>query len=220
MHTQILKRVGAALLALGIIDMAITIARLAAAGPYPAAFDLTAIIAGIFLWRGSPRAGLWVRTIAVFILTITIGLLIAAPLFQPLDLSITEIRLDPAAFAAKLVPLILLFCVTLWVSRQLGRPLVQNAIAITSFKRWDMRIPAQAGGGLVALTTLLLWLALHGQTAALATSLAFDQLGPGYRYHLSWISSAGSGHGTTVKGVVTAWNEKEIKQVLLHWETR
>jgi hypothetical protein len=83
-----------------------------------------------------------------------------------------------------------------------------------------MRIPMQAGGGIVALVLLLLWLALHGQSAELATSLALQQLGPDYRYHLSWISSTNNGHGTSVSGVVTAWNDKEIKQVLLRWETR
>jgi hypothetical protein len=86
--------------------------------------------------------------------------------------------------------------------------------------RWDMAIPAQAGAGIVALAGLLLWLTLHGQSGELATSLALQQLGPDYRYHLSWISSANNGHGATVTGVVTAWNEKELRKVLLHWETR
>lgn len=220
MHSRILKRAGGVLLALGIIDGTVTIARLAVAGPYPAAIDSIAIMAGVFLLWGGPRAALWVRTLAVFMLAAGILLVIAAPLYQPLDLTVTEIRLDPAAFAAKAVAAIFMLCVTLWVTLQLGHPSVQGAIATAGIKRWDMRIPAQAGGGLVALGGLLLWLALHGQSADLATSLALQQLGPDYRYHLSWISSSNNGHGTTVTGVVTAWNEKEIKQVLLHWESR
>jgi hypothetical protein len=61
---------------------------------------------------------------------------------------------------------------------------------------------------------------LHGQSAQLAEALAMQQLGPDYRYHLSWISSTKTDHGASVSGVVTAWNDQELKTVLLHWETR
>ena len=67
---------------------------------------------------------------------------------------------------------------------------------------------------------MLFWLLLHGQTAQLATSLAQQQLGPGYQYHLSWISRERNPNGTTITGVVTAWNDTEIKTILLHWYTR
>jgi hypothetical protein len=220
MYNGVLKRAGAVLLAIGIIDGAVTIDRPAAAGPYPAALDGVAIIAGLSLLWGSPRAALWVRTLAVCILAGGVVLPIAAPLLQPLSLTITEIRLDPAYYAGKASSLLFVLCVTLWVTLVLGRPAVLDAIASARIRRWDMVIPAQAGGGVVALAGLLLWLALHGQSADLATSLALEQLGPAYRYHLSWISSSNNGHGTTITGVVTAWNPTEIKQVLLHWETR
>jgi hypothetical protein len=220
MYSGVLKRVGAVLLVIGIIDGAVTIARPGAAGPYPAALDGVAIIAGLSLVWGSPRAALWVRMLAVFILAGGAVLAIAAPLFQPLSLTVTEIRLDPAYYAITAASLMFVLCVTLWVNFELGRPTVQDAIASARIRRWDMVIPAQAGGGVVALGGLLLWLALHGQSADVATSLALQQLGPDYRYHLSWISSSNNGHGTTITGVVTAWNATEIKKVLLHWESR
>jgi hypothetical protein len=220
MDNGILKRVGAVLLAVGLIDAVVTIERFAIAGPYPAAFDATAIVAAIFLFRGGPRAALWVRTLAIFLLAASIAVVIAVPFYQPLDLTFTEIRLDPANFIAKAAPVAVVLGLSLWVSRELGRQTIQDAIASAGIRRWDMRIPAQAGAGIVVLVCLLLWLALHGQSAQLAESLALQQLGPAYRYHLSWISSSGNGHGTSVSGVVTAWNDKEIKTVLLHWETR
>jgi hypothetical protein len=220
MHSQILKRAGAVLLAVGIIDGIVTIVRLAVAGPWPAVLDSVAVVAGIVLLRGGPRAALWIRTLAVFLLAACIVLVIAAPLFQPLDLTITEIRLDPAAFADKAASVIAVLCMTLWITLRLGQPPIRDAIMRVGITRWDMAIPAQAGAGIVALASLLLWLTLHGQSGELATSLALQQLGPDYRYHLSWISSANNGHGATVTGVVTAWNEKELRKVLLHWETR
>jgi hypothetical protein len=220
MDAGILKRVGAVLLAVGLIDTVITIERFATTGPYPAAFDATAIVAGIILFRGGPRAALWVRTLAIFLLAASIALVIAAPFYQPVDLTLTESRLDPAAVIAKAVPVLVVLLLSLWVSRELGRQPIQDAIVSAGIRRWDMRIPAQAGAGLVVLVSLLLWLALHGQSAQLAESLALQQLGPDYRYHLSRISSGGNGHGTSVSGVVIAWNDKEIKTVLLHWETK
>lgn len=220
MDRTILKRVGGVLLAVGLIDGAVTIVRLAAAGWYPAVFDGVTVLTGGFLLWGGPRTALWVRTLAVFILAAGIVLVIAVPFYQPPDLSITELRLKPAGFADNATSMAIVLCVALWVAWQLGRAPVQDAIIRAGIRRWHMRIPAQAGGGLIALVGLLLWLALHGQTAELATSLALQQLGPDYRYHLSWISSSRTDHGTSVTGVVTAWNDKEIKTVLLHWETR
>ena len=220
MPYRTVKRAAGVLLATGLIDGAITIARLAEATRYGAALDGIAIAAGGFLLIGGPRAALWVRTLAVFMLSGCIVLVIAAPLFQPLDLTLTEIRLDPADLAGKAAMAAAVLCITLWITWQLGRPSVRAAIVASSIRRWDMRIPAQAGGGLVALAGLMLWLTLHGQSADAATSLALQQLGPDYRYHLSWISKGDYGHGTTVTGVVTAWNKTEVKKILLQWQTR
>jgi hypothetical protein len=218
MHTN--KRAGAVLLAVGIAVGAATFARFAEAGPYPAVLAAIAVLAGACLLGDGPRAALWVRTIAVFMLTAGVAGIVMAPLFQPLDLAVVEIRLDPAHFAIEAAAVLFGLCVAFWVARELGGPVARDAIVSAGIRRWDMRMPAQAGAGVAALAGLLLWLALHGQSADLAISLAIQQLGPDYRYHLSWISSANNGHGTTVTGVVTAWNEKETRRVLLHWETR
>lgn len=219
MHSQIMKRVGAVLLAAGLIDGIVTILRLARTGPYPGVLDAVAVAAGLALLTGGPRMALWVRSLAIFVLAACVVGIVAAPLFQPLSLSITEIRLDPTVFGAWGARIVAVAGVTLWVAWRLGHRAVQDAIIAAGIRRWDMSLPAQGGAGVTALAALLLWLTLHGQSADLATSLALEQLGPDYRYHLSWISSARNGHGTTVTGVVTAWNDKEIKKVVLHWET-
>jgi hypothetical protein len=220
MPNQILKRAGCVLLAVAIIGAAVMIALPPAGDRYLAALSLIPFVAGIFLFVGGPRAALWVRTLAVFMLAAGITGLVLAPFYQPVDLTFTEIRLDPVDFSVAAAVVVFILGMLLWITVELGRPPVQDAIANTRIKRWDMRLPAQAGGGTVLLAGLLLWFMLHGQSTDLATSLAFQQLGPDYRYHLSWISSASTSHGTSVNGVVTAWNDKEIKQVLLHWETR
>jgi hypothetical protein len=219
MHGKFLRRTGRGLLAIGIIVGAVTIIWFAPAWPYVLPPAAIVAGAGIFLLQGGVRAALWVRTPAVFLLAGCVSALIAAPLFQPLDLTITEIRLNPGDFAVGAALAAAVLTLLMWVVLALGRPAFRDAIISAGIRRWDMRIPAQAGAGVVVLAAFLLWLTLHGQTADLATSLALQQLGPDYRYHLSWISTGSNGHGTSVKGVVTAWNHNEIKQVLLHWET-
>src|SRR5258708_23682939 len=151
MHARILKRTGAVLLAAAMIGVAATVTWRAASGLYLVEFDAVPAVAGIVLLRGNLRAALWVRSLTVFILAATIVALIAVPLSQPLDLTVTEIRLDPADFASKAAASAAVLCLTLWVTLELGRPEVRDAIASAGIKRWDMRIPAQAGGGLVAL---------------------------------------------------------------------
>src|SRR5271165_3018393 len=128
MHRQVLNRVGVVLLAIGLLDGIVTIVRLRAAGPYPAVLGVIAIAAGVSLLRGGPRTALWVRTLASFLLAASLVLLIAAPLFQPLDLTITEIRLDPARFAPWAVAIIAVSCVTGWVAWQLGLASVGDTI--------------------------------------------------------------------------------------------
>jgi hypothetical protein len=183
------------------------------------AFAGIAILTEIFLSRCGPRAALWVRTLAVFLLAAGLTALAVVPLYQPLDLSITEIRLDPHTFAIAAAVAVTVLGLLFWMTRALGRSAVRDAIASSGIRRWKMDVPAQAGSGVVILAGLLLWLTLHGQSADLATSLALQQLGPGYRYHLSWISDSANGHRRSVTGVVTAWNHNEVKTVLLHWET-
>jgi hypothetical protein len=219
MHCQRLNRAGWVLVAAGILGGSATIAGVEGLRPGLAVVAGITLLGGTCLLLGGPRAVLWVRTLAVFLLAAGITIAIAAPLFQPLDLTFTEIRMDPGAFITAAASAAVVLGLLLWVTLELGRPPIQDAIASAHIRRWDMRMPAEAGTGIVLLAGLLLWLMLHGQSAQLATSLAFQQLGPDYRYHLSWISNSGSSHGHSVTGVVTAWNRQEVKTVLLHWET-
>jgi hypothetical protein len=219
MYRQSLKRAGWVMLAAGILAGAATLAPVAVVGPLLPVIAGIAAMTGIVLMQGGPRAALWVRTLTVFLLVAGATAFTVTPLYQPLDLTITEIRLDPGDFAIAAAAAAIVLCLLLWVAWELGQKPVEDAITSAHIRHWGMRLPAQAGGGVVVVAALLLWLMLHGQSADLATSLASGQLGPGYRYHLSWISNSSSSHGRSVTGVVTAWNHNEVKTVLLHWET-
>ena len=83
-----------------------------------------------------------------------------------------------------------------------------------------MRIPAILGIGLVVLLFTLLNMLMGGQTGEHAKAMARQQLGAGFHYHVSSLNINTGGGLTSVDGMVTAWNEKEIRQVRVQWQER
>lgn len=219
-HKPILRRTGIMLLVVALLAGVAVIRWLPAVWPYLTPGAAIMLLAGIFLLTGSLRAALWMRSVAVFLAAGGVTALIVAPLVQPLDLTITAIRLYPRVFGIAAAVAVAVLALLVWLALDLGRPPVQEAIANAHIRRWGARTPAQLGSAVVLVAGLLLWLTLHGRTADLAETLASQQLGPNYRYHLSWLSYSTNGQMTSVRGVVVAWNHAEIKYVLLHWETR
>ena len=48
--------------------------------------------------------------------------------------------------------------------------------------------------------------------------MAEKVVGPGYRFYVSSLRIVESRQVKSVSGVVTAWNEKEIKDIPVHWD--
>lgn len=219
-HTRILKRTGGVLLAVGLIDVAVMVYCMANRIAYSSSFNLFAVVAGIFLLRGSLRAASVVRWLSVLMLSAFLTLLVAWPFMQPLDLTLTQLRLSPRASIQSAAFMAFVLALLLWLSRELGRAPIQAARTEAGRKTRDMRIPAAVGVGLVSIMGVLSALLLGGDSATRAMSIAEQQVGPGYRYHVSSLNIAKSNQGTIVSGVVTAWNEKEIKNIPVRWEER
>lgn len=219
-HAQILRRVGAVLLVVGLIDIAVMIYCIANHISYSSSFNIFACVAGIFLLRGSLRAASIVRWFAVFMLTGSAALLIAWPLMQPFDLTLAQVRLNPGTSFAAFAFMAFVLALLAWLIRELGREPVMAARASAGRKQRDMRVPAAAGVGLVAVMGIFLALLLGGEAADRAKSMAEQQVGPGYRFHVSSLNVAKNSQGTFVSGVVTAWNDNEIRNLPVHWEER
>ena len=128
-HTPILKRVGAVLLAVGLIDIAVMIYCIANRISYSSSFNIFAVVAGIFLLRGSLRAASIVRWFSVFMLSGFVALLIAWPLMQPVGLTLTQIRLNPRTSIATFAFLAFVLGLLFWLARELGREPVLAARA-------------------------------------------------------------------------------------------
>jgi hypothetical protein len=154
----------------------------------------------------------------MFMLAGFLALAVAWPLMQPMALTQTQVRLSPLSYLTSLAFMAFVLGLLYWLYRELGKAPVQQARAAAGRKARDMRIPAAAGVGVVIFLTVFLSLLLGGESAAKAKSIAEQELGAGYRYHVSSLNIATNSHGKFVSGVVTAWNEKEIRDVPVSWE--
>ena len=217
-HASILNRTGTVLVVIGLLDIAVMIYCIVNRISYSSSFNIFAVIAGVFLLRGSLRAASIVRWLGVFMIAAFVALLLAWPLMQPIDLTLTQARLSPLSALTSLGLLVLVFALLSWLVRELGRTSVLEARAAEGRKSRDMRIPAVLGVGLVVLLVVFLTLLLGGESASKAKSLAEQNLGAGYRYHVSSMNIAKTSQGTIIRGVVTAWNEREIRNVPVTWE--
>jgi flagellar biogenesis protein FliO len=219
-HLFILKRTGAVLLAAGLIDIAIMVYCIANRISYASSFNVFAVIAGVLRMRGHLAIAAATRWLAAFMLAGFAGLLVAWPLLQPISLTLTQIRLHPGSTAGVLVFIMLMLLVLCWLYRELGRPEVQQARARAGRKSINMRAPAATGVGVVVLVVVSMRLLLGGESATKAQTLAQQQLGPGYRYHVTSIDIEMNSKATSVAAVVTAWNDKEVRDLPVHWQER
>lgn len=217
-HLHILKRVGKVLLIVGLLDIGIMIYCAVNRISYSSSFNIFAVIAGIFLLRGSLRAASIVRWFAAFMLAALLCLPLVWPLIQPLGLTMTQFRLSPWSFLSIGAPAVVLLALLVWVVRELGQEPVLAARRSSGGKVRSIRIAYFAGVGLAAAIAVAMMLLLGGETADRAKELASTQLGTGYSYHVGSLNISTDGPTKSVSGVVTAWNDREILQVPVRWE--
>jgi len=208
------------LLVVGVLDIGVMIYCIANSISYSSSFNIFAVIAGVFLLRASLRAASVVRWLAMFMLAALLTLILAWPFLQPWDLTLTEVRLNPWSAGGTVAFAALVLGLLAWLYSQLGRAPILAARAAAGRPKRDMRIPAVVGVGLVVVLGVFLSVFLSGESASKAESIAAQQLGDGYRYHVSSLNIQMNNRVKFVSGVVTAWNDKEIKSVPVRWEER
>ncbi|HEU4852368.1 MAG TPA: hypothetical protein VFT37_09460 [Telluria sp.] len=216
-YLRVMRRTGRVLLAIGLLDIGVMIYCMATGTSYSSSLNLFAVIAGVFLIRGSLRAAAVVRFMAVFYGVMFAALRLILAVMQPLDLTVTQLRLAPFAAlgtAAMMLALVGLIGAVVW---SLGHPSIAAARAAAGKKRRGIVIPAAIG--LVAMVSMVVGThyLLNGDSAARALREAASVGGPAYRYAVTSLSIKSSGGESRVSGVVTAWNEREIRSIPVGW---
>ncbi|MDP3835054.1 MAG: hypothetical protein Q8Q82_13920 [Hydrogenophaga sp.] len=217
-HYPYLKRTGLALLALGLIDIAVLIYCIAHRISYSSSFNIFAVIAGVLLLRGSLRTASAVRWLSAFMGAAFVAMLFVWPLVQPWELTFLQIRLSPFQSLFTLLIFILMVALLAWLYHQLGNQAVLDARSAAGRRARDMRIPAAIGVGMVVLLAAALPMLLEGDSGRKAKELAQQQLGTGYKYHVSSLRISKTSQSTSVAAAVTAWNSEEVRTVPVSWQ--
>ena len=216
---QILHRAGVVLLVVGAVDIAYMIWCLSTGASYSYSMTIPAVIAGVLLMRGSLRAASALIWIAAILLPMALASG-AMSLMQPLDLTLTQLRVAPAAHFGAALPLVIFCGLLYWLLQQLGRQPVQAAIQTAGRKKPVINVALTIG---VALSMLALTGKQLGQNSDLkkkAEQLAQEKHGAQFRYHASSITPRDDMEGTFVEAKVQAWNQNSADTVDVFWKEK
>jgi hypothetical protein len=217
-YRLILKRAGLVLVAVGLIDIGWMVYCIVNGIAYSSSLNLFAVIAGVLLIRGGLKTAGIVRWLALLAASTLVTVAVALPFLQPIGLSLAEIRFHTVSVVTSIVAMAALAAALSWVARELGREPVQSARDEAGFKRRSARVPILCGFGLVVLLCLMLAILLNGESAERAKREAAKEVGPGFAYHVTSLYINDSPGRKRVSAVVTAWNDKEVRDVPVHWE--
>jgi hypothetical protein len=211
----ILKRVGTFLVIVGVIDIGYMVYRIANMRHYSSSFNVFALIAGIFLIRGSLWATRIITSFSSFLLGGCLGAVIfLLPFLFPFDLWVTMFRLNPGGSIFNVLFAIVSLALLFWVNGQLRSPSIVQAREAAGQIAKSPRSLFGFGVLLAVALSVILHLSMGGEFAAKAEQLAQAKVGPGYKFT---VTSMNRNIGNC-RAVVTAYNQKEIKDVIVEWQ--
>ena len=218
-HLSVLKRAGLVLVTVGVLDIGLMIYAIMSKSSYSSSLNIFAVIAGVFLVRGSLGAASLVRSFALFFAAALVALLVVAPLLQPLDLTLTQAQLNPGAFASVVLFFALALALFAWVARELGSFPVREAHAKSGKPLTARRtaIPVALGVALAVLVAMVSAFVQRSDSGMRAVQDARAKLGEDYNYHVSSLNYNSSGGVTRVSGVVTAWKTDAVRILPFGW---
>lgn len=224
-HIEVMRKVALPVLAIGAIDFLISLYQAFTQEAVPGGtifmVRLNVVIAAFiafYLWRGSLRMASVARWMAVLALAMIVTSLASSPFLQPIDLTLMEIRVDGSSYLKSLTVAVASMLGLGWLVWRLGHPAILEARAAEGKKRRDLRIPAVIGIVLVSLVSVLFMSMRSGPTADRAIELARTQVGEGYRFQVRSLHTMHGPQGVQNFSVVTAWNDKEIKNLPVRWQ--
>lgn len=221
-YGSILRRCGWALIAIGLIDIAVMAWCVASQTSYGSSLNVFAVIAGFFLLKGSLKAARIISSYIAFLIAGLIGGFLIMPFLFPVDLIVIYWKSEPrlpatlAAIAGGLAVALLL-----WIYRELTSLPVRVAMDQAQIDYTSLRRRPAAGflvgSSLIMISFIILFSFMHGKTAQLAMQKAELQLGPGYRYHVRSFCTSSAGGRKRIEAAVTAYRNSVIKEIVVVW---
>jgi len=207
------KKAGMVLLVIGIIDIAVMAYCISNEISYSSSFNIFAVIAGIFLIKGSVKTARVVRWFSAFFIITFVVMIFLYPVIMPLELLVTRAKLNTASMLGSFSFSIIFMGVLLWLYKELSVPVALAKYESAGYKTGRPKSALFAVLGLIVFGGSLFALIMHGESADKAKTLAKEQLGESYEYHISSIRISG-GKGSAV---VVAYNSNEIKNINVNW---
>ena len=217
-YLPILRRVGLALIVVGVIDVGLMIYCITHRMAYGSSFNVFAIIAGVFLMRGSLRAAGLIARAAAFMLTGFLGMVLTWPLFLPPSLALVQLRIHRLEFMAFLAVFSAMLGWLFWIVRQLRSQSVLDAIARSAGKRPSLRGSILAGAAIVMIVVTLSGFSHKSESTRRAEQIAARQVGEGYNLKVTEIRIVWKTNGKTIYAMVKAWNDHEIREIPVSWD--
>jgi len=218
-HLNVLKKTGIVLIAVGFLDIGLMIYSTLTRTSYSSSLNVFAVIAGIFLVRGSLGAAALVRWFALFFASALLSMILVWPLVQPMGLTVTQAQLDPAAFGVATIFFAFALALFVWLARELSSEPVLEAQRQTGKRQagWRSLLPIGTGLALACLLAIVSFLVQHSDSGTRAVREVRAKLGDGYKYHVASLNFHSSAGETRVSGVVTAWKIGAIHNVAFGW---
>jgi hypothetical protein len=211
---EIVRRTGLIVILLGVAQF---ILGLVNASRSTVSFEVMGLIFGLFIYFGGARVIAVVRWLAFLGLA---GWLIEpfkTFMMAPLDLTLTQFRLNPGAVIMEyIVPVLIPAAITVLTVLRLSQAEVKAVEVALGRRPSNGRLPFALGLVFTLGACLLQYVVLEGETARHASQLAADSLGSGYRFHTNSLS-VNIGKDTVYTATVQAWNDKEVLRVPVRW---
>ena len=217
-YLPILRRVGSVLIVVGVIDVCVMVYCIVHRIAYGFSFNVFAIIAGIFLMRGSLRAAKLITRAAAFMLAGFLGIVLFWPLFLPPGLVLAALRTYPVQFLAYLAFVTVLLGFLLWLVRQLSDETVLAAGGRSANKIRSLLGPILAGAAIAVFVASMTALGERSDRAKHAEQIAAGDVGNGYKLYVTSMRTLRTTKGKTVSAVVFAWNDQEIRKIPVNWD--
>lgn len=217
-YRSILRRAGFVLVVVGLVDIGWMIYCIVNGISYSSSLNIFAVVAGILLIRGGLKTAGIVRWLAMFFVSAFAALVAIFPFLQPVGLTLAEIRFNTVGVVTSVFFAVVITAALYWVARELGREPIQVARAAAGFKRGNTRMPVFCGIGVVVAGSVMLAFFLSGESANRAKQEAAKEIGPGFALHVTSLMINESGRHKSVSAVVAAWNDKEVRDISVHWE--
>jgi len=218
---KILRRVGWVMIITGLIDTGFLAYDIINDSDYSFGSHIVVIVAGIFLLKGSLGAALLISWMVAFLFACFFFGIISYFALYPLDLLIAYIKLGLWHYIVIAIPFIINTAVMVWTYIKLTSSTVREAMDEAGInKKSFWRKPSRAfwiGGSLVCFLLIILHLTLHGTTANEAKLRATTKVGSGYKLYVTSINIGYTNNLKHVYAKVTAYNDKEIKDVIVEW---